>query len=323
MLTMILCIDNWALDFDGNKSRILAALRRAKVEGARLLATPELSLSGYGCLDHFLELDLIEGCWDKLGEILIEDAAQDILFDVGMPINHEGVYYNARVICHNRQVLLIRPKLSLANDGNFREQRYFTEWPRQDPPLVEEHMLPSSIFAITGQRTAEFGECLLSTVDTVLGVESCEELFTPNSPHIGMGLRGAEIFTNSSGSHHQLRKLDQRVQLIVGATAKSGGVYLYANQQGCDGDRLYYDGCALIVVNGDIKAQGSQFSLNDLEVVTATVNLQEVRSFRYAPSRRNQVSSAPRVSRHSCSAPFLEALCAADCMASEPTSTNF
>jgi hypothetical protein len=48
-------------------------------------------------------------------------------------------------------------------------------------------------------------------------------------------------------------------------------VYLYANQQGCDGGRLYYDGCACVSVNGELVAQGTQFSLADVEVVTATV----------------------------------------------------
>ena len=87
-----------------------------------------------------------------------------------------------------------------------------------------------------------------------------------------MGLDGVEIFTNSSGSHHELRKLYTRVELIKEATLKVlsrlisreprwskrmqlGGVYLYANQQGCDGDRLYYDGSAMIAVNGGIVAQ--------------------------------------------------------------------
>lgn len=35
-----------------------------------------------------------------------------------------------------------------------------------------------------------------------------------------MGLDGVEIFTNSSGSHHELRKLSKRVDLIKEATAK-------------------------------------------------------------------------------------------------------
>jgi NAD+ synthase (glutamine-hydrolysing) len=35
-----------------------------------------------------------------------------------------------------------------------------------------------------------------------------------------MGLDGVEIFTNSSGSHHELRKLFTRIELIKEATLK-------------------------------------------------------------------------------------------------------
>jgi NAD+ synthase (glutamine-hydrolysing) len=91
-----------------------------------------------------------------------------------------------------------------------------------------------------------FGDCVVSTVDTCIGIELCEELFTPQryctapgyllerwkwdrashsfvfvySPHILMGLDGVEIFTNSSGSHHELRKLNRRVEVIKEATLK-------------------------------------------------------------------------------------------------------
>lgn len=73
-----------------------------------------------------------------------------------------------------------------------------------------------------------------------LAAETCEELFTPSAPHIGLSLGGVEIMANGSGSHHQLRKLDTRIELMRNATKKCGGIYLYANQQGCDGGRLYY-----------------------------------------------------------------------------------
>lgn len=46
----------------------------------------------------------------------------------------------------------------------------------------------------------------------------------------------------------------------------------------------------MIVVNGDIVAQGSQFSLNDVEVVTATVDIEEVRTYRCSASRGMQAS---------------------------------
>jgi NAD+ synthase (glutamine-hydrolysing) len=49
----------------------------------------------------------------------------------------------------------------------------------------------------------------------------------------------------------------------------------------------------MIMVNGEIVAQGAQFSLEDVEVVTATVDLEEVRAFRFAPSRNSQVMQAP------------------------------
>ena len=57
---------------------------------------------------------------------------------------------------------------------------------------------------------------------------------------------------------------------------------MYANQLGCDGGRLYYDGASLITVNGEIVLQGPQFSLNDVEVQVATVDLDDVLAFRLA-----------------------------------------
>ena len=55
---------------------------------------------------------------------------------------------------------------------------------------------------------------------------------------------------------------------------------MYSNLIGCDGERVLYDGCCLIAVNGEIVAQGSQFTLREVEVTTATVDLDDVRSFR-------------------------------------------
>ena len=72
---------------------------------------------------------------------------------------------------------------------------------------------------------------------------------------------------------------------------------MYANQQGCDGDRLYYDGCAMIAVNGQIVAQGSQFSLNDIEVVTATIDIEDIRAHRATSSRSMQAAQSEQYHR--------------------------
>ncbi|KAF2465588.1 glutamine-dependent NAD(+) synthetase with GAT domain-containing protein [Lindgomyces ingoldianus] len=296
LMTVATCsLNQWALDWEGNLARIKESIHEAKARGATLRVGPELEVCGYGCLDHFLEGDLYLHCWEMLLNILNDASCHSILLDIGMPVIHRNNRFNSRIIALNGKIILIRPKLWLANDGNYREMRYFIPWGR--PTHVEEYYLPRLIANVQGSQKVPIGDAVISTPDTCFGAETCEELFTPNSPHNAMGLNGVEIFTNSSGSHHSLRKLDTRISLIQEATRKNGGVYLYSNQQGCDGDRLYYDGCAMVIINGEIVAQGSQFSLNDVEVVTAVVDIEEVRAYRFAPSRGLQSLQAPTYQR--------------------------
>lgn len=278
-VTIATCnLNQWALDFEGNRDRILESIREAKRLKAKLRVGPELEICGYGCLDHFAEQDLYSQLWQMYAEILANPDNDDIILDIGMPIIHKSIKYNCRILSYNRKIIFIRPKLYLANDGNYREMRYFTPWNRVK--FFESFPLPKIIQKITNQSSVIIGDVVMETLETKIGAETCEEMFTPQSPHISMALDGVEIITNSSGSHHELRKLDLRLELIAESSKKCGGIYLYANQKGCDGDRLYYDGCACIVVNGNMVAQGSQFSLNDVEVVTATINLDDVRSYR-------------------------------------------
>lgn len=272
-------LNQWALDFIGNKERILESIKIAKSSGCTIRLGPELEIPGYGCEDHFLELDTVNHSWEMLAEILSTDATDDILCSLSMPVIHKDILYNCAVVVLNKKILLIRPKMSLADDGNYREGRYFTAWNKNE---IEEFSLPKVVRNVAGQRTTFIGNAILQCTDTQIGVESCEELWQPNSPNIQMGLEGVEIFLNNSGSHHQLRKLDARIKLIVEATQKNGGVYMYANQRGCDGGRLYFDGACMIAQNGNLMKIGSQFSLKDVEVVSCILDLDMVRSMRVA-----------------------------------------
>ena len=107
---------------------------------------------------------------------------------------------------------------------------YGTAWRR--PQEVQDYALPRLIQEVTGQIRVPIGDGVVCTKDSVLGAEACEELWTPEAPHIAMSLDGVEIFSNGSGSHHTLRKLNRRIDLMRSAMSKCGGVYLYANQQG-------------------------------------------------------------------------------------------
>ena len=286
ILTVATCnLNQWAMDFDGNTRRIAESCAKAKRLGATYRLGPELEICGYGCEDHFFEMDTFVHCWEVLHRLVFDWKCTDdgLVCDFGMPVLHDGVRYNCRVLVANRKILLIRPKVALADGGNYRESRWFTAYPSLATSSLrnEAHRLPSHLFP--DQESAPFGTAHLEFADgTSIGVESCEELWTPHATHIDLALRGVDIIANGSGSHHELRKLQSRLDLIVSATKKCGGVYLYANQRGCDGSRLYYDGSAMIVCNGVVLAQASQFGLDEVEVIAATVDLEDVRSYRAA-----------------------------------------
>jgi NAD+ synthase (glutamine-hydrolysing) len=53
----------------------------------------------------------------------------------------------------------------------------------------------------------------------------------------------------------------------------------------------------MIAANGRIIAQGSQFSLNDVEVVSATIDIEDVRAHRAKSSRSMQAAAANRYHR--------------------------
>ena len=108
----------------------------------------------------------------------------------------------------------------------------------------------------------------------------------PKNPHVDYGLDGVEIIGNGSGSHHELRKLNTRLDLIRNASARNGGVYLYSNLKGCDGNRVYFDGASIICMNGEIYGQLPQFSIAQVETKLGVLDLDVVRSKRGAFTSR-------------------------------------
>lgn len=103
---------------------------------------------------------------------------------------------------------------SVRLDGNYREMRHFIPWQR--PREIEDYYLEQIVGKITGQYKVPFGDAVISTHDTCLGLETCEELFTPNgyvlalrlavslanciiSPHIPYSLAG--MITSKDNLH--------------------------------------------------------------------------------------------------------------------------
>ena len=58
--------------------------------------------------------------WEVLGELLQNPVCRGIMVDVGMPVMHKNVVYNARVVFLNGKIILIRPKQMMCDEGNYR-----------------------------------------------------------------------------------------------------------------------------------------------------------------------------------------------------------
>lgn len=87
-----------------------------------------MNFSGYSCEDHFYESDTFLHSWEVLLDLLTAPICKDMLIDVGMPVMHRNVAYNCRVAFLNKKILLIRPKIFMCQDGNYRESRWFSGW---------------------------------------------------------------------------------------------------------------------------------------------------------------------------------------------------
>lgn len=250
-----------------------------------------------------------------------------------MPITHRSVRYNCRIWIYGGCIIGIRPKICLANEGVYRETRWFTPWSHSTlssnytplkrstleiefpsffidksalyekdgsyikailkpillPDDIDKYLLPSFVTKNLPykQTMVPFGVFVIDTPNFCIATEACEELFTTNAPHSKLYLCGVDIITNGSGSHHNLRKIKQRFDLIRSATSKSSGIYVYCNQIGCDGNRLYYDGGSCISVCGQLVSQASQFGIMDVETIASTIDIDSIRTLRSSSSSRS------------------------------------
>ena len=180
-------LNQWALDFTGNRDRIIRSISQAASYGCKYRSGPELEIPGYSCQDHFFEPDTEQHCWEMLAQI-IDASPDDMMIDVGLPVTLRGVRYNCRLVYINKRIVLIRPKTVLANDHNYREQRWFTGYKSNGE--VDSIELPKCVQKVcSNQRSAPFGLGFLKLADNIrVGYEICEELWAPQSVAIDQSL---------------------------------------------------------------------------------------------------------------------------------------
>ena len=114
-------------DCHHNAEAIFTIMREADEQGVRVLALPELCLTGATCGDLFLQNTLLKGAEEGLSTILAATKHLDLVAAVGMPVQDEwnGKLYNCAVLLHKGKILGAVPKVHLSRE----EKRWFSSVP--------------------------------------------------------------------------------------------------------------------------------------------------------------------------------------------------
>ena len=87
-------------DCDYNAGQIIVLMKEAAGQGVKVLALPELCVTGYTCGDLFLQDTLLEGAEKALCRILEETKELDMVTTVGLPVRRQKKLYNCAAVIH-------------------------------------------------------------------------------------------------------------------------------------------------------------------------------------------------------------------------------
>lgn len=221
-----------------NADSIVFCIKEAAKQGVKLLALPELCITGYTCGDLFFQKTLIDGAWEQLQRIKNETSTLDIITVVGLPLLKNGKLINAAAVLYHGGILGTVGKKNLPNYNEFYEKRHFADCMDEPPVIFRCKELPEFAF----------------------GVEICEDLWSPMPPSVQLAAGGATILLNLSASNEMIGKAEYRRSLVTGQSGRLICTYLYASAG--DGESTtdtVFSGHSLIAENGALLAETELF----------------------------------------------------------------
>jgi NAD+ synthase (glutamine-hydrolysing) len=236
-------------DLTGNAERIRSAARTARAQGAQLLVTPELCVSGYPPKDMLLRRGFVAAC-ERVVEELASLTDPDFAILVGHPVRLESSsseapddpelavesrrenIANSASLLHSGRVMANVHKVLLPNYDVFDERRYF---------------LPGETIRPLEWRGVR------------LGVHICEDAWwgEPNTfyhvpqarqpdPVADLVRQGAELLINLSASPYESGKVQRRRRIAKRHVARHRRPFVFVNQVGGNDD-LVFDGNSFVL----------------------------------------------------------------------------
>ncbi|CAN5727531.1 NAD+ synthase [soil metagenome] len=217
-------------DIEGNSAQVRSALSRANAEGAQVLVTPELVITGYPPEDLLLKKDFIAA--NRRALDAIATATRETVLVVGFVDLVGGDLLNAAAICQGGRVLAVYHKHLLPNYGVFDEHRYFQP----------------------GR-----GHTLLETPQGVIGFSVCEDAWSDRSPIVVQGRAGAQIVVVINASPWNKDKLSERTEMLADKAGQASASVVYLNTVGGQ-DELVFDGASFVMsTDGELVARLPQY----------------------------------------------------------------
>ena len=264
----------------GNVAKNVEEIKTAYKEygkQADVIVTPELSLTGYTCADLFENRHLLDNTIEGLKSLTAftsEYGTKGAALVVGLPFEKDGELFNCAAFIQSGKVLGIIPKTYLPNYGEFYEKRWFSAR-KYDAVSV----------ALWQQEETIFGNNVIFELQNgnnpvKVGIEICEDAWTPISPGRMLALQGAEIILNLSASNEVIGKEQFRRNLVgsVSSSCICGYVYVSAGAYESTSD-LVFSGHNLMYENGKQLGERKPFEEG---VLVKDFNLTKIRHDRLA-----------------------------------------
>jgi NAD+ synthase (glutamine-hydrolysing) len=234
-----------------NAAAVLDLVRQGHDQGVAVMVFPELGLTGYSIDDLLQQEVLLDAVEAAIAALARESEGLRPLFVVGAPLRDGGRLYNTAVAIHAGKVLGVVPKSFLPNYREFYERRWFTPGAG----------VAGKTLRLAGQDVPFGTDILFRASGFTVGIEICEDVWTPNPPSTAQALAGAEILLNLSASNITIGKSETRRLLCASQSSRAIAAYVYsAAGAGESSTDVAWDGHLDIHEMGALLAETERFS---------------------------------------------------------------
>ena len=265
-------------DVKQNVQDICDKIAEAQMAGCDVVVFPELAVTGYTCADLFFQKNLLDAAAAGLAQIAVYSRKFPALtIAVGTPLVIGGQMYNCGVVIANGKVCGIVPKTFLPNYKEFYERRWFSS--SKD---LHQTTVNAALLGLEGDYEIPIGRDLVFRIGdgALLGLEICEDLWTPMPPSTMLTLNGAEVILNLSASNETVGKRAYRRDLVKHQSAICSCVYAYTSCGYTESTQdLVFSGHSLVAEDGNLLAENAQQLQTDYLLVQ-DADLGRVRSER-------------------------------------------